>query len=70
MLEIDLANQTLLVSLRVEYDSVAIVYNRFVSAISYEPAIVEVETELALKESGMFFVDFRVSLVLLTWVSA
>ena len=35
----------------VEYDSVAIVYNKFVSAISYESAIVEVETANVLKES-------------------
>lgn len=35
----------------VEYDSVAIVYNKFVSAISYESAVVEVETANALKES-------------------
>ncbi|KAJ3483864.1 hypothetical protein NLI96_g6023 [Meripilus lineatus] len=38
----------------VEYDSIAIVYNKFVSAISYEPAIVEVETADALKESAGF----------------
>ena len=35
----------------VEYDTLAIVYNKFVSAISYEPAIVEVEPEKILKES-------------------
>ena len=35
-----------------EYDSIAIVYNKFVSALSYESAIVEVETAEALKESG------------------
>lgn len=34
-----------------QYDSVAIVYNKFVSAISYESAIIEVETEDLLKES-------------------
>ncbi|KAI0088361.1 ATP synthase F1 gamma [Irpex rosettiformis] len=38
----------------VEYDSVAIVYNKFVSAISYESAIVEVETATSLKESPGF----------------
>lgn len=38
----------------VEYDSVAIVYNKFVSAISYESAIVEVETANALKESRTY----------------
>ena len=36
----------------VEYDSIAIVYNKFVSAISYESAIIEVETAENLKESG------------------
>lgn len=37
----------------VEYESVVIVYNKFVSAISYEPAAIEVRGEAALKESGM-----------------
>ncbi len=36
----------------VEYDSVTIVYNKFLSAISYESATVEVETANSLKESG------------------
>lgn len=35
----------------VQYDSVAIVYNHFVSALSYESAVVEVETAEVLKES-------------------
>lgn len=35
----------------VEYDSVSIVYNKFVSAISYESAVVEVQTANSLKES-------------------
>ncbi len=35
----------------VKYDSIAIVYNKFVSAISYEPAIIEVEPEKLLKEA-------------------
>jgi F-type H+-transporting ATPase subunit gamma len=35
----------------VEYDSVAIVYNKFVSAISYEPAMVEVRPENAMATS-------------------
>lgn len=39
----------------VEYDSIAIVYNKFVSALSYESAIIEVETAEALKESGTPF---------------
>ncbi|KAI0772992.1 ATP synthase F1 gamma [Trametes elegans] len=38
----------------VKYDKIAIVYNKFVSAISYESAIVEVETEELLKESPGF----------------
>ena len=41
----------LIIKSGVEYDSVAIVYNKFVSALSYESAIVEVETAEALKES-------------------
>ena len=35
----------------VKYDKIAIVYNKFVSAISYEAAIVEVEPEAVLKEA-------------------
>ena len=35
----------------VQYDSIAIVYNKFVSAISYESAIIEVEPENLLKEA-------------------
>ncbi|CAL1710204.1 unnamed protein product [Somion occarium] len=38
----------------VEYDGIAIVYNKFLSAISYESAVVEVETESTLKESPGF----------------
>jgi len=38
----------------VEYDSVSLVYNRFVSAISYEPHIVEVFSEETLKNSPNF----------------
>ena len=36
----------------VKYDSVVIVYNKFVSALSYESAILEVKGEDALKESS------------------
>ena len=36
----------------VEYDTLAIVYNKFVSAISYEPAVIEIEPEKILKETG------------------
>ena len=41
----------LILSSGVEYDSIAIVYNKFVSAISYESAVVEVETEQILKDA-------------------
>ena len=41
----------LIIKSGVEYDSIAIVYNKFVSAISYESAVMEVETEEALKNS-------------------
>lgn len=44
----------LIIKSGVEYDSVAIVYNKFVSAISYEPAIMEVLNEEQLKESRTF----------------
>ena len=36
----------------VKYDSVVLVYNKFVSAISYAPAAMVVQGEEALKESG------------------
>jgi F-type H+-transporting ATPase subunit gamma len=42
---------------KAEYDSIAIVYNRFVSALSYEPAVVEVANEGSLKESRAFYFD-------------
>ncbi|KAI0672139.1 ATP synthase F1 gamma [Trametes maxima] len=38
----------------VQYDKIAIVYNKFVSAISYESAVIEVESEALLKESPGF----------------
>jgi len=38
----------------VKYDSVVIVYNKFVTAISYEAAAVEVKGEEALKESSAY----------------
>ncbi|KAJ3882266.1 ATPase, F1 complex, gamma subunit domain-containing protein [Lentinula edodes] len=44
----------LVVKSGVEYDSVVIIYNKFVSAISYEAAAVEVKGEKALKESEGF----------------
>jgi len=36
----------------VKYDSVVLVYNKFVSAISYESAAMEIKGEEALKESS------------------
>ncbi|KAK7680393.1 hypothetical protein QCA50_016633 [Cerrena zonata] len=44
----------LIIKSGVEYDSIAIVYNKFISAISYEATVVEVESEEALKESAGF----------------
>lgn len=35
----------------VEYDTISLVHNKFVSAISYEATVVEVETANSLKES-------------------
>ena len=42
----------LIVKSGVQYDVVNIVYNKFVSAISYAPAAMIVKGEEALKESG------------------
>ncbi|KAI0922760.1 hypothetical protein AcW1_002668 [Taiwanofungus camphoratus] len=44
----------LIIKSGVKCDSIAIVYNKFVSAISYEAAVMEVETEDALKNSPGF----------------
>ncbi|KAF7294457.1 Importin N-terminal domain-containing protein [Mycena kentingensis (nom. inval.)] len=44
----------LIIKSGVEYDSVVIVYNQFVSAISYAPAAMEVRGEQALKDSEGF----------------
>ncbi|KAH7883038.1 F1 complex, gamma subunit of ATPase [Phlebopus sp. FC_14] len=44
----------LIVKSGVEYDSIAIVYNKFVSAISYEAGVVEVANENTFKESSGF----------------
>ena len=43
----------LIIKSGVRYDSVVIVYNKFVSAISYESAVMEVKGEEALRESSM-----------------
>jgi F-type H+-transporting ATPase subunit gamma len=42
----------LIVKAGIKYDAIAIVYNKFVSAISYESAVVEVPNEEVLKEAG------------------
>jgi len=42
----------LIVKSDVKYDGISIVYNKFISAVSYEPDVVEVVGENALKESG------------------
>jgi len=44
----------LIVKSGVEYDTIAIVYNKFISALSYEPATVEVANEKFLKESRQY----------------
>lgn len=45
----------LIIKSGVKYDSVVLVYNKFVSALSYEAAIMEVKGAEALKESGRSF---------------
>jgi F-type H+-transporting ATPase subunit gamma len=42
----------LIVKTGIKYDAIAIVYNKFVSALSYEHAVVEVPNEEVLKEAG------------------
>jgi F-type H+-transporting ATPase subunit gamma len=42
----------MIVKAGIKYDAIAIVYNKFVSALSYEPAVVEVLNEEVLKEAG------------------
>jgi len=44
----------LIIKSDVKYDSIAIVYNKFVSAISYESAVMEVKGEEGLRESDGF----------------
>ncbi|KAG1819215.1 ATPase, F1 complex, gamma subunit domain-containing protein [Suillus subaureus] len=44
----------LIVKSDAKYDGISIVYNKFISAVSYEPDIVEVVGENALKESAGF----------------
>jgi F-type H+-transporting ATPase subunit gamma len=42
----------LIVKSGIKYDAIVIVHNKFVSALSYEPAVVEVLNEEVLKETG------------------
>jgi F-type H+-transporting ATPase subunit gamma len=42
----------LIVKAGIKYDAIAIVYNKFVSALSYESTVVEVPNEEVLKEAG------------------
>jgi len=42
----------LIVKSGIKYDAISIVYNKFVSALSYESAVAEVLNEEALKEAG------------------
>jgi F-type H+-transporting ATPase subunit gamma len=51
----------------VEYDSVSIVYNKFVSALSYEPAVMEVRPENAIANSCACPGPFCISNVDLTY---
>ncbi|EKM57282.1 uncharacterized protein PHACADRAFT_254971 [Phanerochaete carnosa HHB-10118-sp] len=44
----------LIIKSNIEHDSISIVHNKFISALSYESTIVEVETAEALKESPGF----------------
>ena len=37
-----------------KYDSISIVYNKFLSAISYEPAIIEVADEFEVHWPALF----------------
>ena len=43
----------LVVKSGIKHDAIAIVYNKFVSALSYEPAVMEVLNEEVLKEAGV-----------------
>ncbi|KDR76979.1 hypothetical protein GALMADRAFT_225130 [Galerina marginata CBS 339.88] len=46
----------LIIQSGIKYDSVVLIYNKFVSAISYEAAALQVKGEEALKESNAFSV--------------
>jgi len=42
----------LIVKAGIKYDAIAIVHNKFISALSYEPTVVEVLNDEVLKEAG------------------
>jgi F-type H+-transporting ATPase subunit gamma len=42
----------LIVKAGIKYDAIAIVHNKFISALSYEPTVAEVLNEEVLKEAG------------------
>jgi F-type H+-transporting ATPase subunit gamma len=48
----------LIVKSGIEYDVVQIVYNKFVSALSYEAATMQVPNEETFKETGLFLASF------------
>lgn len=48
----------LIIKSGVKYDSIVLVYNKFVSALSYEPGTTEVLGEEALKESSTYLIAF------------
>lgn len=60
----------LIVKSGVEYDSITLVYNQFVSAISYEAGIVEVANENTFKESRKSCYRVYVVILLIRVVSA
>lgn len=49
-----------LVMLPTEYDSIQVMYNKFINAQSYEPVVVEAFSEEAIKASRMYRFEFRV----------
>lgn len=60
----------LIIKSDVKYDSIVIVYNKFVSSISYEPAFFEVQNETSLKESCKSLSRTNSPLLMLTCLSS
>ena len=61
----------LIVKAGIKYDSIAIVYNKFISVLSYEPAVVEVLNEEVLKEAGRWrcsIAVWRTCLTSFSWI--